>query len=190
MRLAMNRSITISICLALLSFIALAQQGPTTLPKSSQPLQFMSKDDRKVGGIPISRYVREYANATRNLDIPPGTSDAQIGRGYDSATNEIKDQCVVFNGTDAELATVVPTGSHINPDGQQVDFEMVHTTDSEELLNTLSINASASFSSGVYGGNASVAYATSKKVTRFGEYLLINEQVQNITRFLKAIDKT
>jgi hypothetical protein len=67
---------------------------------------------------------------------------------------------------------------------------MVHTTDSEELLNTLSINASASFSSGVYSGNASVAYATSKKVTRFGEYLLINEVVQNVTRFLKAIDTT
>jgi hypothetical protein len=186
----MNRLFTISVSLALISFVALAQQGPTTLPRSSQPLQLTSKDDRKIGGIPIDRYVREYANAARNLDIPPGTSDAQIGRGYDSATNEIKEQCIVFKGADAELATVIPTGSHINPDGQQVDFNMTHTTDSEELLNTLSIEASASFSSGVYSGNASVKYATSKKVTRFGEYLLINEQVQNVTRFLKTIDTT
>jgi hypothetical protein len=118
------------------------------------------------------------------LSIPPGNSDAQIGRGFDSSTNEIKDQCVVFNNTDAELISVLPTGN--TPDAQQLDFKMTHTTDGEDLLNTLSINASASFSSGVYSGNASIAYASSKKISRYGEYLLINEQVENVTRFLKS----
>jgi hypothetical protein len=93
-----------SVILMLSCVILLAQQGPTTTQKSSQSLKLIPNDDRKIGGMPINEYVNRYANSTSSLDIPPGTSDAQIGRGYDSATNEIKEQCIVFNGTDAELA--------------------------------------------------------------------------------------
>ncbi len=115
--------------------------------------------------------------------FPPGTSDARIGRGYDSATNEIKSQCIVFNDRPQELATVVPGGS---TDAQDLSFKMTYLKNSEDLLNSLSINAAASFGWGVFSGDASISYATNKHVSRFGEYLLIDETVQNITQFLVA----
>jgi hypothetical protein len=172
---------------AIVSILAFsASLAQTSLPLSKP--RFVGADvvpdkSQKVGGLPIQEFIDRYVASTRTLDVPPGHTDARIGRGYDSATNQVLDQCVVFRGTDAELTTVLPT-SNTNSDAQQVDFAMTHTTDGEELLNTLSINASASFGWGAFSGNASVAYATSKKISRFGEYLLIDEKVENVTQFL------
>lgn len=180
----MRLMIHTALCSVFLCSLLAAQNGPTSVPTTSQAPQFRKDDSREIDGVPIAQFVQRYQVGVRTLSIPPGNSDAQIGRGFDSSTNEVKDQCVVFHNTDAELISVLPTEN--TPDAQQLDFKMTHTTDGEDLLNTLSINASASFSSGVYSGNASIAYASSKKISRYGEYLLINEQVENVTRFLKS----
>jgi hypothetical protein len=180
----MRKNGIVLFCCPLLCACLAAQNGPTSLPRIAKAPQFSPMDSRQIDGVPIAEFVSRYEVGTQAIDIPPGHSDAQIGRGYDSATNEIKDQCVVFNGTASELVTVLPDPH--STDAQQLDFKMTHTTDGEELLNTLSIDASASFGWGAFSGNATVSYATSKKISRFGEYLLINETVENVTRFLKS----
>jgi hypothetical protein len=142
-----------------------------------------------IGGLPQARFLDQYVISTTSRDIPVGTSDARIGRGYDSATDEIKEQCVVFNGSSNELVTVLPTNSG-DPDAQSTYFKITHATDGQELLTSLSINASASFGFGFFSGDAAVSYATSRKITRYGEYLVINERVLNLTQFLKNIALT
>ena len=166
-----------------------AQDNPASpSTQESAKIQFDKNDPRKIGGLGIQDFVNQYVVDTQVIGFPPGNSDAGIGRGYDSATNEVREQCVVFNGKPAELRTVLPDDD--NPDVQSVYFRMSHVTDSEDLFRSLKIDASASFSSGAYSGNASVSYATSKTMSRYHEFLLINEEVTNLTQFLKSTNLT
>lgn len=166
----------------------LAQPGPTRPPSFPTHLPVSVANSPTVNINSSESFVRKYVLGVARLAIPPGSSPARIGRGYDSLTNEIKEQCVVFRGTREELESVLPEPR--NSDSQAVSYSMSHITDSEQLFNKLSLSATVAFQKGIYSGNATASYASESRISRYLENFLVNVNVVNLTQFLKTVELT
>jgi len=134
--------------------------------------------------------------------IEPGPTIPPLFQGYDSKTGQMKTAICVQKDTgrstvERRMAFSQMSNEPTTP--QLVNYSISHIQDSETLQSTLNINASGSFSYGMYSASASYKYFSESNFSAYSEYLAVQVEVENqsenypnvkfLTKAQKLIDK-
>ena len=108
--------------------------------------------------------------------VPANNSGLDFGRGFNSLTGEVKQTCIVFSEADKDQPT---SGS------QQGNLAAELADWTHDVTKQMNMDATASFGFGVYSGDASFSYMSTGHLHRYGQYLFINETLENERQLLK-----